>query len=124
MQTIDVTFRGMTPSASVQAEIERKTDRLARNFGRISRCSIIVEQPHLHRERGNHFHVRLDVSVPGREIAVSHEAARDADVYVAVAGAFRAARRQLQDYARIRRGDVKAHVRMTANGPRAVAERV
>ena len=45
-------------------------------------------------------------------IAVSRDPGIDhahEDVYVALAHAFRAARRQLQDYARLRRGDIKLH---------------
>jgi ribosome-associated translation inhibitor RaiA len=110
---LGITFRGMTPSAAVETAIERWVARLELSYGRIQRCSVVIEQPHHHHRQGNHFHVHVDVTVPGREIAVSREPARGIDhedVYVAVADAFRAARRQLQDHARIQRGDVKRHV--------------
>jgi hypothetical protein len=44
--------------------------------------------------------------VPGREIAVSRDPERDPgheNIYVAIADAFRAARRQLQDHVHIQR---------------------
>ncbi len=61
---------------------------------------------------GWRFHVKLDLTVPGYEIAVSRDPERDPkhqDVYVALADAFRAARRRLSEHARILRGEVKHH---------------
>jgi ribosome-associated translation inhibitor RaiA len=98
----------MTPSAAVEAAIERWATRLQHHYGRIQGCAVIVEQPHHHHRKGNRFRVQVDLTVPGREIA-----SRDAEhenAYVAIAEAFRAARRQLQDHARIQRGEVKRHV--------------
>lgn len=98
----------MTPSAAVEAVIERWVARLARLFGRIQGCAVIVEQPHHHHRQGNRFRVQVDLTVPGREIAA--RGAEHENAYAAVSGAFRAARRQLQDHARIQRGEVKHHV--------------
>ncbi|MDB4958414.1 MAG: HPF/RaiA family ribosome-associated protein [Myxococcales bacterium] len=103
----------MSSSSSVEASIRRWVARLEHNYDRIQRCSVIVEHPHNHHRHGNAFHIRIDLTVPGREIAVSRDPERDPgheDVYVALADAFRAARRQLQDHARIQRGDTKSHV--------------
>lgn len=98
----------MEPSESVEAAIEHWARRLERQYGRIQHCAVVVEQPHHHHRRGNRFHVHVDVTVPGREIA-----SRDAEhpnAYAAIAEAFRATRRQLRGHTRIQRGDVKAHV--------------
>jgi len=105
---LDITFRGMTTSASVEDTIRRWVARLDHLYGHIQRCSVVVEQPHLHHRQGNHFQIHVDLTVPGREIAVRGSEAEN--VYAAIASAFRAGRRQLQDHARIRRGDVKRHV--------------
>ena len=56
---------------------------------------------------GRAFNVRLDITVPGKELVVNREA--DEDVYVALRDAFNAAKRQLEDYGRRQRGDIKAH---------------
>ena len=45
--------------------------------------------------------------MPGREIVVTRD--HDEDVYVALRDAFDAAKRQLEDYARKIRGDIKSH---------------
>jgi hypothetical protein len=58
------------------------------------------------------FRVRVDLKVPGREIAVGRDpAAHHAheDVYVAIHDAFDTARQLLEDYAREARGDVELH---------------
>ncbi len=34
-------------------------------YGRIHRCDVMIEQPHHHHRRGNPFHVRIELSVPG-----------------------------------------------------------
>lgn len=110
MQTpLELTFRGMSTSPSVETFIQRWVTRLDRNYPRIQHCSVVVEMPHQHGQQGNRFQIGIDLTVPGRTIAVSRELGHE-DVYVAIADAFRAARRQLQDHARILRGDIKVHV--------------
>ena len=50
--------------------------------------------------------------MPEKNIVVNHEnhsKHEHEDMYVVIRDAFDAARRQLEDYARIRRGDVKHH---------------
>ncbi len=54
--------------------------------------------------------MRIDIGVPGGEIVVNRDHAED--VYVALRDAFDAAKRQVEDYARKIRGDVKTHVRI------------
>lgn len=58
-----------------------------------------------HKRLGKQFTARIDLTVPGGEIAVTRE--HDEDVQVALRNAFDAARRKLEDYARGQRGDVK-----------------
>lgn len=109
---VDITFRGMEPSSAVEASINEWAARLDHTYDRIERCEVVVELPHRHQRQGNTFHVRIEVAVPNHVITVSRDPGLDhkhEDVYVAIADAFRAALRQLQDHARIERGDVKLH---------------
>jgi len=110
MQTpLEITFRGMSTSPSVETFIQRWAARLDRSYRRILHAAVVVEIPHHHGQQGNRFQIGIELTVPGRNIAVSRELGHE-DVYVAIAEAFRAARRQLQDHARILRGDTKLHV--------------
>ena len=109
---VDITFRGMAPSPSVEVAIHRWVSRLERTFDRILYCDVVVEIPHRHQRTGSAFHIRIDVAVPDRMITVSRDPGRDeahGDAYIAIADAFRAARRQLQNHAHIVRGEIKLH---------------
>lgn len=109
---VQITFRNMAPSPAVETHIRERADALDRLFGRIMACRVVVEASGRHQHKGRLYHVRVDLTVPGREIVVSRDpAAHQAheDVLVAVRDAFDAVRRQLEDYARSARGAVKAH---------------
>jgi ribosome-associated translation inhibitor RaiA len=107
-----ITFLGMARSSAVEAQIQRWVDKLDRAYGRILRCAVWIEQPHTSGRKGNAFRVRVELAVPGDTLVVSHDPGLDPaheNVYAAIADAFRAARRQLQDHVRVHRGEVKLH---------------
>jgi ribosome-associated translation inhibitor RaiA len=69
-------------------------------------CRVVVDVPHRRHHTGNQYQVRLDIIVPGDEIAVSREAPEHdtaRDFAAAVSEAFDTAERQLEDYVRKRR---------------------
>lgn len=109
---LEITFRHMDPSPAVEARIREKADQLDRFHKHIMSCRVVVEAPHAHHHKGKLYQVRLDIKVPGKELAITHERSRDQsheDVYVALRDAFEAAARRLQDFARSARGNVKTH---------------
>ena len=111
---IEITFRGMTPSVSAEMSARRWIERLTKVYANIIGCRVVIEIPHHHHERGNQFHVRIELVVPGQVLSVTHDpgiAEGHEDVYVAISDAFRAVRRQLQSYAAVRRREMKRHER-------------
>ena len=104
---LQITFRGVAHSPAIEAAIREKAAKLEHHFDRIISCRVVVEQPAQHQRQGKPFTVRLDIKVPGGEIAITHE--HDEDLDVALHQAFDAARRKLEDHVRVQRGDVKAH---------------
>ena len=104
---VEITVRGMPRSAALDASIREKVARLEEFHPRITRCHVTVEESGKHQHQGRRFAVHIDVRVPGREIAVTHE--QHEDVFVALRDAFDAAKRQLEDVVREKRGDVKVH---------------
>jgi cold shock CspA family protein/ribosome-associated translation inhibitor RaiA len=103
----------MAPSPAIESQVRDKAAKLERFFDRIIGCHVTIEAPHRHSHKGRLYGVRIDLTVPGREIAVTHTGPQDhrhEDVRVAIGDAFRAAERQLEDHARKARGDVKAHM--------------
>jgi len=107
---LQVTFRGMEASSALVALIREKAEELGRQHGRITLCRAIVELDGRHRRKGRLFRVSIDIRLPGREIVVGHgpgEHPEYEDAYLAVRGAFAAARRQLGEAVRQRRGAAK-----------------
>jgi ribosome-associated translation inhibitor RaiA len=126
-----VTFRGLAHSDEIESDIRERVRELERFYGDIVRCRVAVAVPHRHRRDGRHFHVRVELAVPGgAPIVVSHDPSllaqlRDAEAEaphkeseidrvrrharVAIHEVFNAARRRLEDFARERRGAVKTH---------------
>jgi len=133
MKPIEVTFRNLQSSDWLEREIRDRAAKLETYYPQLVSCRVLVAVPHRRHDHGNPFEVHIDIMVPGEELAVSRLPrvrevnAKDAvtatkrtditaphkDVLLAVREAFAAAKRQLQDYARRRRHEVKRH---TARG--------
>ena len=126
-----ITCRRIQGADAVEADIRRRLDKLGTYCASIMAARVLVEPAQRHHRGGNRFHVRIDLTVPGEAIVVSHEASlrpearalqasktRKQDeldrshryVAVTIREAFALARRRLQDYVRHRRGTVKLHV--------------
>ena len=92
----EITFRGVPRSDALETDIRDKLAKLDLFFPHIMSCRVMVEAQHKHHHKGNIYHVRIDLTVPGKELVVSrdpkeHQAHQDP--YVAVRDAFDAARR-------------------------------
>ena len=104
---LQITIRDIEQSEALGTHIRSKAKKLDEFFNHIMSCRVVVEMPHKHHQQGKQFSVRIDIGVPGSEIVVNRDHAED--VYVALRDAFDAAERQVQEYARKLRGDVKKH---------------
>jgi len=104
---LQITFRNFPRSEAVEARIRAKAVKLEEFDPRIVSCHVVVEELDRHHHQGKQFTVRLDIRVPGHEVAVDR--AHHEDVYVALRDAFDAAGRQLEEVVRTRRREVKAH---------------
>jgi ribosomal subunit interface protein len=109
---LQITFQNMEPSPAIEAKIREKAEKLDRFHEHIMACRVVVEPIAQHHHQGKLYQVRLDITVPRGEIAVSRDSGLNhahEDVYVAIRDAFNAARRQLEDRLRKTKGKVKAH---------------
>jgi cold shock CspA family protein/ribosome-associated translation inhibitor RaiA len=109
---LQITFKDMAPSPAIESQVREKSAKLERFFDRIIGCHVTIESPHRHGQKGRLYGVRIDLTVPGREIVVTHSGPQDhrhEDIRIAVGDAFRAAARQLEDHARKVGGAVKLH---------------
>ena len=109
---LQISFLGMEPSPVIEARIREKAAKLERFSDRIVGCRVTVEAPHRHHRHGKLYNVRIDLSVPGKDVFVGRSGPLNhahEDVYVAIRDAFNAAGRQLQDHRRKGQGTVKVH---------------
>jgi len=127
---LQITFRNMESSSMVEEWVRAAAARLETFYGQITGCRVAVEIPHRHHRKGSAYHVRIDLTLPGRELIIKRQPnirnrvrqTGDAQVTkslevetphknlrLAIDDAFKAAGRRLQDYARRQNGRVKTH---------------
>jgi cold shock CspA family protein/ribosome-associated translation inhibitor RaiA len=114
MQTpLQLTFENIGHSDPIEARIRGEAVKLTEFYDRITSMRVVVGRPQHRHHKGDVFQIRIHITVPGAaDIAISREPAATGaheDVYVTIRDAFKAARRQLQDHARRRQGNVKEH---------------
>lgn len=114
MQTpLQLTFENIGHSDPVEARIREEAVKLEQFYDRITSMRVVVGRPQHRHHKGDVYQIRIHITLPGAaDIAITREPAATGaheDVYVTIRDAFMAARRQLQDQARRRQGQVKQH---------------
>jgi ribosomal subunit interface protein len=108
MLPTQITIRNISASQPLETHIRHKVEKLQHFYDRISSCRVVVEKSQKHKHQGKLFNVRIDVTVPGKELVVTHK--HDEDAYIAIRDAFEAIERRLEEYAKKRHGRrVKIH---------------
>jgi ribosomal subunit interface protein len=107
MLPIQITLRDLPSSDAVEEHIRKRADKLNRFYDRISSCRIVIETPQKHKHQGKLYNVRIDITIPGKELAVTRKC--DQDIYVAIRDAFDALERQLEEHSNKQHGKVKTH---------------
>jgi ribosome-associated translation inhibitor RaiA len=126
---LTVTFRDVTPSEWIEADIRKRVTKLETYCRHITSCRVVVDIPHRHHRMGNCFTIHIDLTVPGEEIAVTHGSnvygfARNLDetdggkvdiketrkdLRLVIKEVFDVAQRRLQEHSRRHRLEVKRH---------------
>lgn len=104
---LQLTIRDIPESTAIEAKIRQQVEKLGHFCDRIVSCRVVVEAAQKHKHQGKLYTVRIDLTVPGKELVVNR--ILNEDLYVAIRDAFRAARRQLEDYMHREHGTVKSH---------------
>jgi cold shock CspA family protein len=104
---LKITARDFTLSEAFETEIRDKAAALDSYFDRITGCDVTVGAPVDHHRKGGPFEVRVRLTVPGKELVANHQF--EEGLAAAIRETFDAIRRQLEDYVRERRGDIKVH---------------
>ena len=110
---VQITFDNLDHSDAIEKRIEDEVRKLEQFYDRITSVCVVVERPQRRHKKGDTYTVRVILTVPGgSDIVVNRDPGLDhahEDVFISIRDSFSAARRQLQDFARIRQGHVKHH---------------
>ncbi len=98
---LQISLHGIGHSDALYNSIRERAGKLERFHEHIVSCRVVLELGARHARQGKQVNVRIDLKVPGGELAVTRE--HDEDVQVALREAFDAARRQLEDHVREKR---------------------
>jgi len=116
MQTpLEIAFHNLQTSEHLETDIRERADKLARLYDRLTACRVTVEADHRQHRTGNVYQVHIVMTVPGHELVVSREPHKakqryaDPDIHTSIRDAFKAAERQLKEFKRKLRGEVKPH---------------
>jgi hypothetical protein len=125
-----VTFPRSKASPWLELEIRERIDRLRAIYADLLSCRVVVDIPHRRHARGNRFSLRIEMIVPGEDLAITRDAnlhsevkssdeaawakrfdveATQRDIRLVIGDAFDAAKRRLRDFAQRRRREVKRH---------------
>jgi ribosomal subunit interface protein len=107
MLPVQITTRDIPGSAALEAHIRSKSAKLRQFYDHLTSCRIVVEFEQKHKHKGKLYNIRIDVTVPGKEMVVTKKS--DEDVYIAIREAFSALIRQLDNHSHKRHGRVKTH---------------
>jgi ribosomal subunit interface protein len=110
MLPVQITIRCIPMSPALETHIRKRAEKLNQFYSRINSCRIVVELSQKHKHQGKIYNVRIDLTVPGKELVVTRKC--NQDIYVALRDAFRAIERQLEEHAHKRHGRVKLHNEM------------
>ncbi len=110
---LQVTFRHMHGSDEVEERIRERAEKLDHIHNQIMTARVVVDLPAQRHKKGKMFLVRIDLTVPGRELVVNRDPLLNhahEDIIVAVDDAFDAMERILKEYSREIQGEVKRDV--------------
>jgi ribosomal subunit interface protein len=98
---LNIQFLGMERSNALETSAREHAHKLELFAPDIMACRVAIELEQKHKQQGRPYSVRIDLTLPGHELAVNR--VQNEDVYVALRDAFDNMRRQLEDVVRKRR---------------------
>ena len=95
-----ISFVGMDAAEAARLEVRAWLPRLGALTADLTGAHVLIEAIDERRQQ-RLYRVRMDLTMPAGNVVVTHDHPSNVaheDVYVAIRNAFRAARRQLEDY--------------------------
>ncbi len=111
-EQVEIVFRNMERQDYLVQLIEEKIAKLEQFYSRIISALVVVELPHKNHQTGNEYRATIELNVPGKRLVTSRNPGsrrRHENPASTINDAFAAIARQLEEYGRQQRGDVKTH---------------
>jgi ribosomal subunit interface protein len=107
--TTQITFRDFPPSNAVREHVEKRASKIRARWSLLS-LKVTLSAPHRHHQHGNAYRVCIDMTLPGREIAISPRDGVEGhgDLYATIDDAFDDAARRLREHTRMRHEHTRA----------------
>ena len=110
-EPLQISFHNMAPSDALERRVREQWAKVERHYDGIISARIAIEAPHKQPHKST-LGISISIGVPGRDIVVRREQRlHESDDHATwvINEAFRAAERQLEDYAQKQRREVKPH---------------
>ena len=111
---LELSFQNCEPSDELRSEVLRQVARLEKFSPRITSCHVVIHGPETRHKHGDLYKVDVRIVMPQHKDVVvnrSHGDRPEAEhPLVAIANAFSAAQRRIEDAAREMRGQTKLHL--------------
>jgi len=105
-QAFELRQKDVALTPAMVGTIQARAEKLGRFSRRIQSCTVTVEGSGRHHRQG-HYNVQIDLVVTGNELVVRKHS--EANLEIALKGAFNAIGRRLEEQVRQSRGFVKTH---------------
>lgn len=105
---LEIAFHNMPSSPTLEGEIRAQVAKLEGRHRHLIGCRVSLEPQHQQHQRGTVMDVHILLSVPGHDLAITHEPSRarhkspGSDARAAIRDAFQAAERRLRDLKEVR----------------------
>jgi ribosomal subunit interface protein len=90
---VDVHYRDMEYSASLNDVISKKLEKLNRFSDQIMHSRVVLDTPHNHKQKGKQFRASIEIDIKGHPIAVTQD---NESIHLAVRDAFNSAERKVK----------------------------
>lgn len=109
---LQISYKDIPKTEAIDNAIRDRIDKLEHYFDRLTSCRVVVEKPHQHHKKGNHYCIHIDLTLPNYEIVVRRDPTlkgQGDDIYVAIRDGFDIAERKLKNYVDRLKREVKHH---------------
>lgn len=110
---VDIQFHQMEKSEAVIERLQNKLDELeekfAPRFGKFIKCHVVFELDNKNKNNGKLFNIRINLSLPQKDIVVTHK--KDEDIFVVLRDALDILTRKIEEHDNKLKGPRVGHVK-------------